>query len=159
MKLHVREFIGATIGLFLASTLMVAQSFDVASVRPGQPGARGHLSAENGRLAAEGFTLPGYIIFAWNLALTREQLDAMAAHLPKWVSTDSFDIQAKTEGNPTQDQMRLMLRSLLADRFKLVVHFETTQAPGARADPRKARQDRTEASPTFRRPRVRRPKR
>ena len=38
-------------------------------------------------------------------------------------------IQAKAEGNPTKDQMRLMMQSLLADRFKLAVHFETHDLP------------------------------
>jgi len=33
------------------------------------------------------------------------------------------------EGGPTKDQMRLMIRSLLADRFKLAVHTETRQVP------------------------------
>lgn len=48
----------------------------------------------------------------------------------KWVSEDRFAIQAKaTEGNPTKDQMRLMMmQALLADRFKLAVHFEPQEA-------------------------------
>ena len=32
-------------------------------------------------------------------------------------------------GNPTKDQMRLMMQSLLADRFKLAIHTETKQGP------------------------------
>ncbi len=52
----------------------------------------------------------------------------MIAHLPKWVAEDRFDIQAKAaEANPTKDQMRLMMQALLADRFKLAVHFETQE--------------------------------
>jgi uncharacterized protein (TIGR03435 family) len=31
--------------------------------------------------------------------------------------------------DPTKDQMRLMMQSLLADRFKLVVHTDTRQVP------------------------------
>jgi hypothetical protein len=38
-------------------------------------------------------------------------------------------IDAKADGNPTKDQMRLMMQSLLADRFKLRAHFETKQVP------------------------------
>jgi uncharacterized protein (TIGR03435 family) len=38
-------------------------------------------------------------------------------------------IEAKADGNPTKDQMRLMMQSLLADRFKLAVHFETQEQP------------------------------
>jgi uncharacterized protein (TIGR03435 family) len=51
----------------------------------------------------------------------------MLAHLPKWVETDYFEIQARAAGNPTKDQIRLMMQSLLAERFKLAVHFETRQ--------------------------------
>jgi len=51
--------------------------------------------------------------------------------LPKWLATERFAIEARVdgEGNPTKDQMRLMMQSLLADRFKLAVHFETEEVP------------------------------
>jgi bla regulator protein blaR1 len=63
------------------------------------------------------------------LWLSPEQTDKMLAHLPKWVATDSYVINARAEGNPTKDQMRLMVRSLLAERFKLATHFETQETP------------------------------
>jgi bla regulator protein blaR1 len=50
------------------------------------------------------------------------------AQLPKWVNDDCA-IDAKAEANPTKDQMRLMTQSLLADRFKLSVHFESREGP------------------------------
>ena len=78
-----------------------------------------------GRLVAD-FPLVKYIEFAYKIA---DEGEAMIAHLPKWVATDHFVIQAKAEGNPTKDQIRLMMQSLLADRFKLAVHFETNDAP------------------------------
>jgi uncharacterized protein (TIGR03435 family) len=53
----------------------------------------------------------------------------MVAHLPKWFSEDSYVINAQAEGDPTKDQMRLMMQSLLADRFKLAVHFERQELP------------------------------
>jgi uncharacterized protein (TIGR03435 family) len=71
------------------------------------------------------FPLSIYIQFAYKLWLTNDQVHAMVANLPKWVATDSFVIQAKAPDDPTEDQMRLMVQSLLADRFKLAVHFET----------------------------------
>jgi hypothetical protein len=52
----------------------------------------------------------------------------MLERVPKWVSTDSFEIEAVAEGNPTEDQMRLMVRSLLTDRFRLQAHTVTSQA-------------------------------
>ncbi len=68
-------------------------------------------------------------MYAYDLMPSREQMDSMFARVPKWVSTDSFGIQAVAEGNPTEDQMRLMIQSLLADRFRLQVHTVTAQVP------------------------------
>jgi len=44
--------------------------------------------------------------------------------LPGWASSERFDIVARAEGDPTDDQALMMLRSLLEDRFKLVAHME-----------------------------------
>jgi uncharacterized protein (TIGR03435 family) len=84
--------------------------------------------SSGGRFIAE-FPLEIYIEFAYKIMPTQEQEDAMFAHLPKWVSTDRFVIEAEASGHPTKDQIRLMMQSLLADRFKLVVHFETREMP------------------------------
>jgi len=81
-----------------------------------------------GRFSAH-FPLTIYIGFAYKLSLTQEQRDSMLVKLPKWVGTDSFEIEARAQGNPTKDQFRLMMQSLLADRFGLVVHFEAQQVP------------------------------
>jgi bla regulator protein blaR1 len=114
-------------------------SFEVASIRQSKPGTftppdfaldNGESYAPfpdpGGRFTAD-FPLSVYIEFAYKLWLTPEQTDSVLAHLPKWVATDSFEIHAKAEGNPTKDQMRLMMQSLLADRFKLAIHFERRQ--------------------------------
>jgi uncharacterized protein (TIGR03435 family) len=51
-------------------------------------------------------------------------------HLPEWVMSDRFDIEARTEDrDATKDRMRPMMRSLLADRFQLKVHDEARQLP------------------------------
>jgi len=58
------------------------------------------------------------------------QQQALASQLPNWSMTDRFDIEARTDGNPardTKDQMRRMMRTLLADRFKLAIHTETRE--------------------------------
>jgi len=41
---------------------------------------------------------------------------------PTWLDTERFEIIAKAPPNTSQADLRLMLRALLADRFKLVVH-------------------------------------
>jgi len=54
---------------------------------------------------------------------------------PAWLSSDRFDINAKPEGSinvSTQDgvaQLRLMLQAMLAERFKVDVHWETKEVP------------------------------
>ncbi len=41
-----------------------------------------------------------------------------------------YDIEARARGGATDDQVRLMFQSLLADRFKVRVHRETKEIPG-----------------------------
>jgi uncharacterized protein (TIGR03435 family) len=72
--------------------------------------------------------LATYVMFAYDLILSRDQIDAMAARLPKRVSTDSFEIDALAEGDPSRDQVRRMARSLLAGRFKQI-HTVTGDVP------------------------------
>ena len=47
---------------------------------------------------------------------------------PSWTTGDRFDVTAKTPGEPTPQEMNVMLQSLLADRFKLKIHKETRQS-------------------------------
>jgi uncharacterized protein (TIGR03435 family) len=42
----------------------------------------------------------------------------------KWVETDKYDILAKTQPTESQDTLRVMVQTMLADRFKLKVHKE-----------------------------------
>ena len=44
---------------------------------------------------------------------------------PEWATSERFGIEARTDGNATSEQVRLMLRTLLAERFKLSTHSET----------------------------------
>jgi bla regulator protein blaR1 len=115
-------------------------SFEVASIRRADPdkftppnfaldfldsfgGANPH-----GRFVAQ-FPVENYIGFAYKLfPYSGEQKEAKLAHAPKWVSTDPYAINALAVGNPTKDQMRLMMQSLLVDRFKLAIHFERREA-------------------------------
>ncbi len=57
---------------------------------------------------------------------------------PPWLATDRFDVDGRAAAGATPDQILLMVRALLADRFGLKTHFETksieanvlTVAPG-----------------------------
>jgi uncharacterized protein (TIGR03435 family) len=48
---------------------------------------------------------------------------------PSWIHTDRYDIVAKAEGNATDEQMKLMVQTLLADRFKLKLHHQLKDLP------------------------------
>ena len=69
-----------------------------------------------------------YIQFAYK-DMNAGQLQAILKQLPDWASKERFDIEAKAEGDPTKDEMRIMMRSLLADRFGLVIRFEPREVP------------------------------
>jgi uncharacterized protein (TIGR03435 family) len=56
-----------------------------------------------------------------------DRAPAFLKQLPTWVTEERYDIQARAQGNPGKDQMRLMMRSLLAERFKLAMHEETRE--------------------------------
>ena len=86
-------------------------------------------NATGGLFSASNYTLFIYMAFAYKL--TTHELDDLVTSLPKWANTMRFDIQARASGNlnPTKDQFRLMMQALLADRFKLAIHFETRQLP------------------------------
>jgi uncharacterized protein (TIGR03435 family) len=57
--------------------------------------------------------------------------DQISTSGPGWINTDRFDIEAKTPGDvpPSTAQVRLMMQSLLADRFQLRLHREMRDLP------------------------------
>jgi uncharacterized protein (TIGR03435 family) len=70
-----------------------------------------------------------YIEFAYKLWLTPSQKQSLDAQLPSWAITDRFNIYLKGPGRTSKDKKRVTMQSLLADRFKLSVHFETREMP------------------------------
>lgn len=80
----------------------------------------------NGILSAKNYPLLNLIVFAYKVPTA--QGEALLSSLPVWTNSELFDIEARTDNrNVTKDQMRLMMQSLLADRFHLVVHRELRQ--------------------------------
>jgi uncharacterized protein (TIGR03435 family) len=115
---------------------------------PNFPLDGGNAKTAVGRLHA-GLPLGVFISFAYKLSPSESQ--ALTAQLPRSVSANFYDIDARADENPTKDQMRLMMQSLLADRFKLKVHFETGEASGVCADFGEAGQGGAGAASTLRR--------
>jgi uncharacterized protein (TIGR03435 family) len=60
-------------------------------------------------------------------------LDYQISGLPQWAlpNQDMYNIEAKWAGDavPTSDELRAMLRTMLADRFQLKAHRETRDLP------------------------------
>ena len=108
--------------------------FEVADIKPSAPGStqKGFRAGPGGRVDVRGFTLKELIKFAWELQdLDAIDNDDMLVGAPKWLDRDRFDIVAEVSGSGSKtgpgldmDSARLMLRSLLADRFKLATHME-----------------------------------
>ena len=111
-------------------------AFDVASVRQNKSAGSGNSNVSStstdefippgGLYRATNIGLIQYVAFAYKLS--NKQLQSVAAQIP-WSTQDRFDIEARAAGNPTKDQFRLMMQSLLAERFKLAAHFETREVP------------------------------
>ena len=89
-------------------------AFEVASVRPGQPGKEaidhvpGSLTMRNVRLTAA---------IAWAYDAQDYQVSG-----PGWLDDTRFDIAAKAGTPAAPAELRKMLQTLLADRFQLTLH-------------------------------------
>ncbi|QEE30285.1 TIGR03435 family protein [Terriglobus albidus] len=113
-----------------------ALRFDVASIRENKspdgissnvPLGPGNVYSPTGGLfLGKNIPLLSYIAFAYRM--TDGQLTSFRAMAPEWVRNDRFDIQARTDKNDvTKDELRLMMRSLLKERFNLAVHYESRE--------------------------------
>lgn len=105
--------------------------FEVAAVRQN----------ESGQIAAQIDDAPGGRYIVTNAPLRTLILRAyqipggQLAGAPDWTGIERFDINAKLEGEPPPakagepGERLLAMRSLLAERFRLVVHRESRQVP------------------------------
>jgi uncharacterized protein (TIGR03435 family) len=102
--------------------------FEVASVKPNNasgPFPFGRIGLlPGGRFTGIGATLHELIRAAYGL---RE--DAQISGGPNWVSTERFAVEAKAPADASPAQVQGMLKTLLADRFKLTAHTEIRQLP------------------------------
>jgi uncharacterized protein (TIGR03435 family) len=112
----------------LAAVPAYGQSFDVTSIKP---------NASVSPASSIGFE-PGGRFRAVNEPVIRLIQEAFATTAtprpqivgaPGWIESDNFDVQAVATGNPSQEQRQMMLRSMLAERFKLASHLETRALP------------------------------
>jgi uncharacterized protein (TIGR03435 family) len=109
-------------------------SFEVASVKANESNDQRAPSMilPGGRFTATNNTVRALILNAYGISATPYLLEGG----PAWIDSARYDIEAKaaadaippgTSGRPLWDKARLMLRALLADRFKLSVRRETKE--------------------------------
>ncbi|HVW11831.1 MAG TPA: TIGR03435 family protein [Bryobacteraceae bacterium] len=115
--------------------------FDVASIKPANPDAKGSsmMTDRVGGLRGENMPIRALITMAYGIR------DFQLSGGPGWVGTERFDIMAKPEAaegapeppdprNMTEDQRKIRdkewrerVQDLLSERFGLVIHKETKE--------------------------------
>jgi uncharacterized protein (TIGR03435 family) len=112
--------------VFALSAFAQTPAFDAASIKPNTSGGGPssiHLTA--GRVAMQNVSLRKVMLNAYGIPEDREY----AIEGPDWLTTEHFDIDATFPADAPAPQVRVMLQSLLADRFNLTLHKEPRQLP------------------------------
>lgn len=124
---------GATL-LFALCAAMPAQSqqtdprptFEVAELKPADPNSlmkgKGRI-LPGGRLEIAGMSTKDMIMFSYGVQ------ENIIVGLPGWASNERYDLVAKAPVNTPPPTLRLMLQSLLAERFQLSFHKEDKVLP------------------------------
>jgi uncharacterized protein (TIGR03435 family) len=95
--------------------------FDIATIKPTKPGTPGkYLTYRGEMLMSSNFSLSDLISFAYGV--NSKQISG----IPAWAETDKYDIQGKPDvpGVPNVEQLKGMVKKLLAERFQLKFHTE-----------------------------------
>src|SRR5688572_17910613 len=123
-----RLLICATLGLLPA--VLLAQpdprpSFDVVSIKPNRTnqGIPLVVFQPGGRMIAANVNIRQVILVAYSI----DNLQLIDA--PDWTTSERFAIEARTSNATPTSAIRLMLRTMLAERFNLVVHPERRDLP------------------------------
>jgi len=121
----------AAVALVLAAPLLSQSTpkpgeplvFEVASVKPGDPSSlyRRIVISPGGRLNAENVSLRKLVEEAYQLK------PFQLSGGPRWMDSEVFSVTAKGDESANTERIRLMLQSLLAERFQLTFHRETRE--------------------------------
>lgn len=101
-------------------------AFEVVSVKAGNASERNRgVDMPPGRLMVTNLPLRSVIRLAYGIQ------DFQLSGAPSWINTDAYDIEARAgadglnaDGRVPPDRLAVMVRALLADRFKFVAHLE-----------------------------------
>jgi uncharacterized protein (TIGR03435 family) len=124
----------------IATSVALSQQrpqFEVASVKPNRNGnsvrprfpfsaldtAEGIISSSPASLSMRDVTLKSCIKWAYNVQ------DSQVSG-PEWLTIDRFDVIAKAPAPASNGQLKVMLQTLLAERFKVAFHRESKTLGG-----------------------------
>jgi uncharacterized protein (TIGR03435 family) len=105
-----------------------APAFEVASVKPRTLPGPATITQPQGARPGGAFemvnsTVARLVMYAYDLR------DYQVAGGPNWVRAERFDVVARAGRDASTGEIRRMLQSLLAERFKLVVRKEQREMP------------------------------
>jgi uncharacterized protein (TIGR03435 family) len=100
-------------------------AFEVASIKVNASGSEnfGFTARPSGVMVATNVSARQIVTYAYSMQNSRVEGG------PDWLDTVKYDIAAKASEAATQEQMLLMFRTLLGDRFKLVMHIDARDTP------------------------------
>jgi uncharacterized protein (TIGR03435 family) len=100
--------------------------FEVASVKPSEPGAGGgaiRILPGGQTYLLTNVTLKNLIFVAYDVTADR------ISGGPNWTDSDRFDVEGKTDHATTRPERMQLLQALLADRFKLILRRQAKDVP------------------------------
>ena len=101
-------------------------AFEAASIRPNSSGpGPSSMRVTAGRVSMENVSLKKILLNAYGIPDDREY----AAIGPDWLAAEHFDMEATYPADTPPAQIRPMLQTFLASRFKMTAHKETRQLP------------------------------
>jgi uncharacterized protein (TIGR03435 family) len=101
------------------------QAFSVATIRPSAPDSQTLTQIRGKRFVTEGTTFLDLFRYAYGVH------ESQVVGGPDWLRSEKFDVVADPEGDqrPSSDQMKMLVRQLLVERFRVVMHGENRELP------------------------------
>jgi bla regulator protein BlaR1 len=98
-------------------------TFEAATIKPSKPGKDSRMvTYDPGQVTFSRVSLEALIQEAYSVKVY--QISG-----PAWIQSSNMDIVAKAADAAPESQLKLMLQTLLADRFKLALHREKKELP------------------------------
>jgi len=104
----------------------VDPGFEVATIKPSEPGRPGKLFTVRGQnIVTVNTTLNDLITMAYDIHVKQ------ITGAPAWLESEKYDLEVKPDvpGQPNVAQLKIIIQKMLADRFQLKFHREKRELP------------------------------